>query len=257
MPKTPKSENRKTVASTVAPMAQALLAGMATRGAGHRPIKTRHVARLRKAALSCSKSSCLAICDRIVAQGVSHDEIVDRYIPAVARTLGEDWADDRITFASTSVGAAMLQWLLGALEYADLPSDLPPDGPGVLVLVPAGEHHTLGAVLLAQQLRRRGVWVRLSLQARAENLAVPFRQGQPDATMISASPWTSVHALRALVAAARKATTSGAPVLLGGTIADAALPDLTGRSGADHVATGVDEAVRLCSWDKPSGLSFV
>ena len=255
MPKKPKSGTREKVASTVAPLAEDLLLELASRGAGRRPVEMRHVARLRKAALSCSKTACLSACDRIASQGIGFDDIADLYVPAVARTLGEDWVDDRISLASTSVGAAMLQWLLGALEQAHLHSDIAVDGPGVLLMVPAGEHHTLGAVLLGQQLRRRGFWVRPMLQARAESSQPPL-QRRLNATMISASPATGMQDLRRLVTAARKATAEASPVLIGGTIADLE-PGLADRSGADHVATDVQDALRFCQFEDRSGVSLV
>jgi len=208
------------------------------------PLAADHVTQLRAAVLSRCSADCLSACSSIMGAGVSRNDLFDHYIPAVAHVLGTDWSRDKISFAATTMGVVRLQWLLRALEPAPDPG-MDRDVPGILILVPAGEHHTLGAVLLSTQLRRRGFCVSLMLEARPDAIARRMRGTSFQATMISTSPGPHNRDLRALVTASRRVMENDAPVLIGGTIAQEDI-DLKDLSGADHVTVDAEEALALC-----------
>ncbi len=212
------------------------------------PLASQHVRKLRAAVLSPCPAEYRSACSEIRSAGVGLNDLTDRYIPAVARTLGKEWSEDHVTFASTTVGAARLQWLMRLLEPTSPYPEIAADLPGILILVPAGEQHTLGAILLSSQLRRRGFYVNLVLDAVADSVEFRMRKANFQATMISTSPGPQMSDLRALVAASRRAMEKDAPVLVGGTITETNL-DLTELSGADYVATEVDDALRRCAFD--------
>ncbi len=210
------------------------------------PLASKHVERLKAAVLSPCSAECRSACSDIRSAGVSLDDLTDRYIPAVARTLGDEWSEDHVTFASTTVGVARLQWLVRLLEPAPADPRMAADVPGILILVPAGEQHTLGAILLSSQLRRRGFGVSLILEATVASVEPRMRKANLQATMISTSPGPHMSDLRALVDASRRVMKKNAPVLIGGTITKTSL-DIKDLSGADHVATDIDDAIRLCA----------
>lgn len=210
------------------------------------PLLSLHVTELRTAVLSRCTANSLSACFKIRSAGVSREDLTDRYIPAVARELGNEWSEDLIGFAETTVGASRLQWLLRALEPPAPDPAKVADGPGVLVLVPAGEHHTIGAILLSTQLRRHGFCVNLMLEATAEDIVTRMREASLQSTMISTSPGPHLHDLPALVAASRRVMDPDAPVFVGG-IAAGAVPNLKLLSGADHVTTDLNEALRWFS----------
>ncbi len=241
-----RSRRKKLLSDAVTPLAATLLSDFADLLSTERPFEEKYVERLRAAVLGPGMDACVSACSRLLRAGISEADIIDRYIPAVARSLGQDWAEDHITFVTTTVGAARLQWLAGEVETAM--AQVVNDGlaPGVIVLVPAGEHHTLGAIILSSQLRRRGMSVKLLLDAHPGTFGKLTEDSSFEAALISTSSKIQMPELRSLVAASRLAMRKGSPVLIGGVIADAHL-DLPEASGADHVATSADEALRLCN----------
>ena len=91
---------------------------------------------------------------------VSATAVADLYIPEVARRLGAAWEADCLSFAAVTMGVARLQAILreiGACWSADRGGVV--DGPMVLLVLPQGEQHTLGAMVLAGRLRRMGISV--------------------------------------------------------------------------------------------------
>ena len=180
-----------------------------------------------------------------MSDGVSLADLTDHYIPAVARKIGQDWCDDQITFASGTVGVARLQWLVGSLERKFPQSKIRNDEPGILMVVPAGEQHTLGAIVLSSQLRRRGFRIALGLEATGDFQDLHVANANIKVAMISASSGTQIDDLRALVSATKNALGKDTPVVIGGTITDTSL-DIRELAGADHVTSDVDEALEVC-----------
>lgn len=218
---------------------------------GFVPLAPHHIKSLRTAILSPCLADCLSACSEITSAGVSLDDLIDRYIPAVARKLGDEWCEDSVTFASTTVGVARMQWLIRSLERNPPYTKMGLNVSDVLVLVPSGEQHTLGAVLLCSQLRRRGFHVDLMFDATAGSLELSKHKANTKAALISASAVSQMNELRALVTSSRRVMAKGASVVIGGTITSTN-PDFKELSGADYVTNNVDDAVRLCALDYQS-----
>jgi methylmalonyl-CoA mutase cobalamin-binding subunit len=160
------------------------------------------------------------------------------------------WCEDSMGFATVTIGTARLQGLLRDLEdMAGVQRMTEPDGAAIMVVVASGLYHTLGAMVLTGQLRRRGHAVRLMLGAEPEAVAVSVRQARFDAVMISSAAGTPVESVRRLVSAIKKATGAPPPVVIGGTVVESAAgtgEDILALTGADHATSDPDEALRLC-----------
>lgn len=170
------------------------------------------------------------------------ESIVERYIPAAARRLGCDWVNDRAGFSAVTIGCARLQRLvrdLGAGWSADAAEGA--GGRTVLLVVPDIEDHTLGAVVAAGALRRRGYSVCLRLKpSRAEYQDLVCRQ-RFDAVMIS---FANVERLEYLEVMAKSAVAAGSgPVIAGGAIADR-LQAGTRLAGVSLIAADAAAALR-------------
>lgn len=169
--------------------------------------------------------------------------LADHYIPEVARRLGRGWLEDCVSFAEVTMGAARLQAILrgiGQNWFADACGQA--GGPAVLVILPAGEQHTLGAMVLAGQLRRMGVSVSLRIGDTPQEAAA-FVQGRTfDAALISIACHGRVDACRALVAALKTATGGALKIAVGGAIfeqGEAAVAPM----GADVVTNDIGTAM--------------
>jgi hypothetical protein len=115
--------------------------------------------------------------------------------------------------------------------------------------------HTLGGTVLAGQLRRRGLSVRLMVGARPEDLGPLLRQMRFDAVLLSASLGETLDSLRRLVDAVRLAVAASPPVVLGGTItATAGLTpgEIKTQTGASLVTDDLDQALAYCGLAVPA-----
>ncbi|MFK7876963.1 MAG: B12-binding domain-containing protein [Paracoccaceae bacterium] len=164
---------------------------------------------------------------------LSVDAVIDIYVPAAARILGEMWQTDDIDFASVTVGSMRLQALLSIASVESLDFVRPLENAMHMVIaVPLGEQHTLGAFVLGAQLRRLGVRVDVSFCERAPDFASRVLCDPPEAILFTASCRATLETVSQLVLNARKIL-PGPPVLvLGGSA--------TGSTGEAKEISGVD-----------------
>lgn len=188
-----------------------------------------------------------AIRDLVTRTGVTSEAMADIYIPTVARNLGDQWCEDQLGFAEVTIGSARLQSMLRDLGEgwaADL--ETKPDASTVLLVVPDAVHHTLGAFVLAGQLRRKGLSVRLMLGATPGNIHEQGEHAHYDAVFISACTGDKLETLRKIVDSVRQVQHAAPPVLIGGTLLETNA-DVVALTGTDYIANTADEAIALCN----------
>lgn len=215
---------------------------------GPAPLDHGYLTRLHKAAIANSGETCLEVAEVMMASGIRAEDIADRYIPHIARQLGEEWCDDDMSFSLVSIGTARLQVLLRDLgrEWAAQSAANPlTEDNAALVIVTAEVHHTLGSMVLAGQLRRAGLSVRLSVGDSTAEVVRILQSGSFDAVMISASIFETLGSLRAVVDAIRQAIVPAPPIVMGGTILDQAA-DVQALTGADLTTVDLKEALEFC-----------
>jgi methanogenic corrinoid protein MtbC1 len=190
------------------------------------------------------------VCERVRAamqsSRVRSHDVIDHYLPQAARRLGQDWHDNRRSFADVTIGVARLQSLLRdlvALSGDDAVRDA--SAPGVAVVVMENEFHTLGAMVLGQQLRRMGVSVQMVIGQTESEILQSVAQDRFDAILLSVSRTECLASVRKLVEKLRAASVVPTPVVIGGLVVggDGEIRVLT---GADHVATDARDAVQKC-----------
>lgn len=187
--------------------------------------------------------------DRVVADlieaGNSVERIANVHIPAVARNLGQGWVDGTQSFSTVSVGCARLQAYLRqkGLDWCDAQVLQSTTGTNVLLVVPEYEQHTLGATLLAGQLRAHGVDVTFALRCNKLKLGQFSRNQNFDAILISASQSEALEALRQTILHARHGGTM-TPVILGGSVLSQ-IPNIREAAGADFIAHCVEDVIDL------------
>ncbi len=207
------------------------------------------VARLADAVRDDTPAAGLAEVAAMRRAGIPDQDIVDHFIPAAARLLGEGWESDAVSFAAVTIGTARLQSMLRDLA-ADLPHTSGVDRPEVALVVRETEYHTLGAVVTANQLRRKGVAVRLVL-GRSDPEILRFMQERSfDAILISAAASERIESVRNLISKLRLSDPKAPPICIGGSILLLG-PSIHQLTGADHVASDVDTALQLCDLAVP------
>ena len=134
----------------------------AAQAAGHREPspsaqathRARMIDRFVAAAESASASDTEAALDQILAAG-SFEAVVDDLLLPAAVALGDAWAAGRLSVACEHAASAAIARRLGAAyQAAGVPTS-----PSVVVGMPPGARHELGALAFATALRRRGVGV--------------------------------------------------------------------------------------------------
>ena len=230
---------------TVATLASRAIAVLASKRAQGRPLLSeRLVVELVEMARRPEPEALDGAITDILHSGVPGEEIVDFYIPEAARRLGEAWCVDGVGFADVTIASARLQRMLRRLA-GEPPARMGEPVHSVLVAVPAGEHHTLGAMVLTEQFRRLGLSVRLLLGESDRRVVATVAEGHFDAIFLSVGGTERLAHARDLVEKSRRAARQGTPIAVGGAAAHTGT-DIGKITGADVVATDPKEALRQC-----------
>lgn len=187
--------------------------------------------------------ACLA---HMVRERVGAAEVSDLYIPALARQLGADWMDDRLSFVQVSLASARMQAMLRVIGCAwSADAAAPGADRAVVLVVPQGEQHTLGALVLLGQLRRLGVTVRLALDPEPGDVAKMLRTGSMAGVFISVAGTGQLAKARLLVEEIRRFGPQGIPIVLGGVVLQTDI-EAAQTLGADLVTSDLHAALAVC-----------
>lgn len=201
---------------------------------------------LANAALSHRRGPLKAALRAALNAGVNPVDVSERYIPAIARGIGRSWCSDTVNFATVTTACARLQSVVRDLDNNDTSlRDSADHRPVVCVVIPFDCYHTLGAVSLAGQLRRRGCSVRLMIGATRSELVKSLRCGTVSAVFISVGSDNVIPNARSLVDGIHADHGNSLPILVGGAILPMK-PDLADLVGAAASTNDPDEAIELC-----------
>lgn len=180
---------------------------------------------------------------------ISPDAMTDLYVPEAARYLGSRWCSDDMSFAEVTIASARLQAMVRAIGTRRGTESANPDDRApvvsVLVVVPAAEHHTLGAIVATDQMRRAGLSVCLRLGPKPGELADLVRSHPFGAVMVSAGHGDGLDGVRKLIAELRGACPKEIPVAVGGP-AVLTGKDVVRLTGADFASEDVGKAMAAC-----------
>lgn len=179
--------------------------------------------------------------------GIRDADIADFYIPVVARRLGEDWVADTMQFTQVTVGMANLHKMLRKLDSSWCMPERAPFGTmgEICIIVPHNVQHSLGASILAGQMRRAGYDVRLGSDLKLDEIARFVSSPATMGVMVSASQWEQLDFLRSVVKKVREGN-PWAPVLIGGSVLERNC-DLCAAVGADHATNDWQTALSYCA----------
>lgn len=177
------------------------------------------------------------VLDELRGYRLSVDAIIDIYVPAAARILGELWETSEVDFATVTIGTMRLQSLLSVASAESLDFVRETDKlVHLLIVVPMGEQHTLGAFVLAAQLRRLGGRVEMSFCEAHSEIIERVLSHPPDLVLFTAASCATLETIGKIVTNIRKVSVETPRFAVGGH-----LPEL------DDVAkdmTGVDLVTR-------------
>lgn len=214
--------------------------------------RTRGTAQVRQALLNRMLASVMApvgqsteqLCLEFRRARVPMTDLVDLYIPEVARHLGRAWNADRVSFAEVTVGLSRLHTLLHEVQ-ADWVADKADSArmSATLLIVPPQEHHTLGAMILASQLRRKGVSVCIRIAPGMDDLTSLLSHGRFDAAMVTVGSKDRLETCAKLVKTLKTMTKGLLSVAVGGAVVDENR-DVLLDAGVDVVTNDVATVVQ-------------
>lgn len=174
---------------------------------------------------------------------ISDIDLVDGYFPAVARFLGCGWAEDRTPFTDVTIGVARMQAILRQIGRGWTSNvEAGPQDSTVLMVLPDGEQHSFGAMVLTGQLRRQGISVRLEIGSPPGLLRQIVRQKHYDCAMISIGCEEKLDHGRKVVDALKGGSDGRLHVAVGGAVLDRPV-DILAATGADIVTNDPMQAL--------------
>lgn len=203
--------------------------------------------RMYQAVLDAHPAALGAILDTMQHARISRAEIVEIYVPAVARRLGESWLDDRLAFGAVTIGAARLQAAVRRMDR-DIERPLSLSGlgrPTFVVGVGQGEQHTLGACVLASMLRQRGYGADLEFDLTPSLIGKMVKRSAFAGVLLCASDVHRVELLRDLVVNVRH-NSRGTPVIIGGPVLEHS-QDILSTTQADLATSDLVAALQFCN----------
>ncbi|WP_168770475.1 cobalamin B12-binding domain-containing protein [Flavimaricola marinus] len=208
------------------------------------------LAKLIVACLAVPGSTHVAVAKQMQQSGIDAVSIAERYVPAAARLLGEQWCSDQSDFARVTVGCSRLHRVLRDVATAWRGPELTdPSAQSLLIVVESGTYHTLGATVLSGALRRSGFAVRLLVGAEQADLEAHLQNSDYAAVFISASGVESLETVRRFVDLIRNVASLKLPVVIGGPITRAdetTAHEILVLTGADYCTDDPNEALDLC-----------
>jgi len=184
--------------------------------------------------------------NRMRRAGIRDTDIADFYIPVVARRLGEAWTNDTLEFTQVTVGMSNLHTMLRKLDASWCMPERAPFGTmgEICVIVPRGVQHSLGANILAGQMRRAGYDVLLGNDLPLDEIAQFVSSPATMGVMVSATLWEPLDFLRSVVKKIRKGN-PWVPILVGGNVLERNC-DVSAEIGADHATNDWQTALSYC-----------
>lgn len=217
-----------------------------------RDLDQRLFCELKTATLSTDPHACRQAVRTAISGGTRPEDLADFYIPALARDLGDLWCEDQLSFAGVTIGVSRLQAMLremGPTWSSDNASD--PAAPSILLIIGQDVYHTLGAIVLSGQLRRKGYSVKLILGGKAAEIADRMKRNKYQAVFVSSSRGERLEALRRIIDVVKTSTQTPPPIVVGGTILEVETAhDVVALTGADYATAIPDEALRLCGFSE-------
>ncbi len=217
------------------------------------------VVHLAEAMISESETSHHAALSALMASGVPSEEVFQKYIPAVARFLGEMWVSDKASFVDVTVGAARLQALFrNKAEPGEVGwlSRSIPLGQSVLMIVPDFEDHSLGAFVAADQFRRHGLWVHMAISLTNEEIAAMVESSGFSLLGVTAATANSVEKSRKLVEYLKSKVEYCPPIAIGGLGVENPR-EVEKITGAEYAVRTVREAVERAGLSSVAGTAMI
>jgi methanogenic corrinoid protein MtbC1 len=207
--------------------------------AGSAAVSAAEVQAMVHALVDDSEARVNALVEQLRARGVGVASLYLDLLTPAARELGVLWEEDRVDFATVTVGLGRLQVLLRQLS-PDFGSEIehPRHGRRVLLTQPDSEQHMFGLSMVAEFFRRDGWDVLGGVAGVGIDATAWARRDWFDVVGFSIGSEVSLPWLRDTIAQVRKVSRNRALVVLVGGPIFSLHPQWAADIGADATTDG-------------------
>ena len=183
------------------------------------------------------------------SKGASVDAVYLNYLAAAARTLGEWWNEDLVTFVDVTLGTSRMYAIMRALR-PQVPSVPKADGKSAVFASVPGDTHTLGVSMATDLFRKMDWHIDLLVGRTHDELVDEIAQGDAMIIGVSAGGEHSLAALARLVIALR-ISKPHAFVFVSGSMAQELRASIE-LMDVDGLVSDIDEAKHLMNtlWEQ-------
>ena len=186
----------------------------------------------------------------LLKRGVSRDLIIDCCLPDAARLLGDGWMKNLRSFGQVSLGTVRIQALLQELSHSRGSRLEEEQTGGLFLIVCQGEDHTLGPLILADQLRRKGYSINILIGADEEEIIKTSSNSDFDGIMFSCSGIRAFDEIIKLINKLKDEAENIPPLVLGGKIIDVLEEKIHGMIDVDLITKDLDVALQFLKSEK-------
>ncbi|WP_187431123.1 hypothetical protein ROLI_035160 [Roseobacter fucihabitans] len=183
-----------------------------------------------------------AFIDGLREDGASLDAIYLAYLAEAARTLGDWWDEDHVSFVEVSIGSSRIYSIMRSLSYLFVPNKPVLKKSAVFACVP-DETHIVGVRMAADLLGKEGWDIDLHVGLSHHDLVREISASGCRVIGLSAGGSHSAAGLARLIIALR-VSNPGARIFLSGQIIRDA-PELVALMDVDGVVEDIDAALHL------------
>ena len=172
--------------------------------------------------------------------------LYEKFFPDTARFLGNQWAQDLLSFGKVSVGIANLQILLKKYDHLYLENIMTYENvPNILLLTPPKETHTFGSLIAHRIFKNLGCNPLLLVNPSVKEIEKLLEVNSFSLIGISLADFTLIDEVKKLIALIRTITPVNCPIILGGEI-----ENWTGNfpriPGLDAINSKPEEILEMC-----------
>jgi methylmalonyl-CoA mutase cobalamin-binding subunit len=208
---------------------------VSARGHDKTVVRQAHLDHLMQAVGRVGMFDPITVLQGMTERRLTPEVVACRYVPEAARLLGEQWLADEISFVDVTVGTERLHGLVRHVDDA-LGETSTILGPSALILVAEAEQHTLGAFVLALQLRAAGFSAIVRIAPMASEITDLMAANRFDLALVSLGCTAALGSGAGLVRTLRLLSRGEMCIFVGGSI-----PVSDDRLLAE---TGADRALR-------------
>jgi methylmalonyl-CoA mutase cobalamin-binding subunit len=214
------------------------------RTSGRSTLQEALVTKILDAVKSDKPSADQVALQELRAAHISDEMAVTDIIPEVALRLGVEWENDTISFSVVTTGAMKLQKLLRSVADGHVDGEENAALASILMVVPMGEQHTLGAMAAAAWLRMKGVSVSVEIAPSPKDLHQILQSHRFNGIFVSVGSDSKLEVCAKLVKTLRYLSNGALPVIVGGALTGNRREELM-TIGADAVTADLSEALAI------------